>query len=373
MTTAPLPIRYSHHLATSRRAGFTLVELLVSVTILALMSSMILFGMISAQKMAKVQRAKSQIARLHEIIAQRWEEIETLRMPPPHTSVVPSWYATLWQSKWRRPGSPTLTHWYAFDRLRKLRETLRMELPDRASDIRYPPSPPGSGVGAIGAPPPQPSDTGARYTANARYYFNVVTRNNKSDWGERFADSECLYMIVSRIEIGEANGLEFFGQKEIGDKDGDGMPEIWDPWNNPIRFIRWPVGFGVQGSNQSTLQIVPDANIVAVSGVDRTTFPGDAFDPLDADGGAFFHFSLVYSEGPDEISDIAHAPTDQTAWGPKQYAASPSDPNVDYPFVEFSAGNGDKWMIGNTNGDGESQERNYMDNIHNHNVETGTK
>jgi hypothetical protein len=317
------------------------------------------------------------------MIAERWEAIESMRMPAtPTNTAPPPWFMNLWQTKWGRspPTDPRqwAQSWAAFDRLRKIRETMRMELPDRASDIRRPPTP-GAGVSPIGAPPPQPSDAGIRYTANPRYYYNVVQRNKNPNWGDQFADAECLYMIISRMEVGESTGLEFFSQKEIGDKDRDGMPELWDPWGNPIRFIRWPTGFSEVGSARSSLQAVPNPNS-SVPGTfppfDRTLFPADALDPTDVDGGGFFHFSLIYSAGPDELSDVAHGPKNNSVWNPDQYATrgqGPNDANVDNPFVEFTGSDGKKWRIGGVNGDDNDSEDNSTDNIHNHLIETSTK
>ena len=43
----------------------------------------------------------------------------------------------------------------------------------------------------------------------------------------------------------DTSGLEYFTDKEIGDKDNDGMKEILDAWGNPIFMYRWAPGVSV--------------------------------------------------------------------------------------------------------------------------------
>jgi hypothetical protein len=42
---------------------------------------------------------------------------------------------------------------------------------------------------------------------------------------------------------GDKSALDYFDSTEIGDTDGDGMPEILDGWGTPLTFIRWPAGY----------------------------------------------------------------------------------------------------------------------------------
>ena len=63
---------------THRRA-FTLTELMVSIVIIAILSSVTLYAMASVQTQAQVQRTKAQAAKLHELVMERWESYETRR------------------------------------------------------------------------------------------------------------------------------------------------------------------------------------------------------------------------------------------------------------------------------------------------------
>jgi prepilin-type N-terminal cleavage/methylation domain-containing protein len=68
-------------LATRRsRRAFTLVELLITVSIIAIMASMVLFAVYSAQEMAKTQKTKALIAKLDAIIKAKYETYKTARV-----------------------------------------------------------------------------------------------------------------------------------------------------------------------------------------------------------------------------------------------------------------------------------------------------
>ena len=253
-------------IARVSRCAFTLTELLVSITIIVILAATLLFGMAGVQNTAKVQRTKSQIARIHEMLAERWESYETRRV---QFSSDP---------RLRYPdGTPYPPQ---LNRLIVHRELMRLELPERQTD---------SDDTSIS---PTFTKLGIPLPSLARYYANFIANHASPSWSPENQSSECLYMILSRMEVGDGNGLEFFSENEIGDTDGDGMPEILDGWRNPIRFIRWPAGYtgpsGIQTGDPSG--------------------GGDAFDlaradwrlkNMDSTDDTYAIFPLVYSSGPD--------------------------------------------------------------------------
>ncbi len=344
------------------RGAFTLVELLVAVTIIVILSTLILFGMSGVQKLAKVQRAKAQVSRLHELIAEKWESLDSRRVPSVnlgyyYASTTPlqahPWWDQLWRNDWGRPATASVAETTAFDRLRKLRELARIEMPERASDIFF--------FRASQPTQVRQPDLWPAIPADLRYFYSFVCNHARSwqnpaasdYWANQYASAECLYMIVSRMEVGEASTLEFFNEKEIGDKDRDGMPELWDPWGNPILFLRWPTGFV-----PSPLQ--PTANPLESN---------DPYDLADVDGGAYFYFSLIVSCGPDGEPDLAMKVNG--SGGDQINYSLPADANNNNPFQVF--GSSPSWRVGqvyDTNGDGTD---NSIDNIHNHLIETTTR
>jgi hypothetical protein len=123
-------------------------------------------------------------------------------------------------------------------------------------------------------------------------------------------------MIVAEMnEIG-GNGLDFLQEGEIGDVDGDGMPEILDAWGNPINFIRWPYGFlsGGVGPDGVWNTADDDPSLSAIMVNDPDNSP-DPFDPLavyrDANNKRYpALYPLIFSAGPDGKYEILtdHAP-----------------------------------------------------------------
>jgi general secretion pathway protein G len=106
--------------ALRRAGGFTLVELLITVSIIAIIATMVLFAVFSAQERAREQKTRALITKLNSIIVERWDGYRTRRVPitiPPNAT----------------PAQ------IAMQRLWGLRDLMRMELPDRWSDVHDPP------------------------------------------------------------------------------------------------------------------------------------------------------------------------------------------------------------------------------------------
>jgi hypothetical protein len=110
----------------------------------------------------------------------------------------------------------------------------------------------------------------------------------------RYQGSECLWMIIMRGGLSAEGAIEHFRDDEQGDRDKDNALEFWDGWGRPIDFIRWPAGFSsiVQPQNASTNP--------------------DPFDPLRVSGTVNFPglnqrdyalIPLIYSPGPDEATN----------------------------------------------------------------------
>ena len=102
--------------------AFTLVELLVAISIIVLLASMVLVTLAAVQEGAREDRTRAQIARLNELVMQSWEAYETRRVP---VRIPPAM---------RRSRQATNAV-----RVRAKRELLRLEMPDRLTDIKDPP------------------------------------------------------------------------------------------------------------------------------------------------------------------------------------------------------------------------------------------
>ena len=97
-------------------AGFTLVELLVTITIIGMLAAMMLGGLHAAGNIGKEAATKATIAKLNGIIMQRYESYMTRRVP---IQIL--------------PGTPPSVA--ALNRLNALRDLMWLEMPDHMSDI----------------------------------------------------------------------------------------------------------------------------------------------------------------------------------------------------------------------------------------------
>lgn len=248
----------------ARRAaalGFTLIELMVTIAIIAILAGVFLAALQKAQQAANISHTQALIAKLHSQLMLRYESYRTRRLPIPTTGLTPRQAAAL--------------------RLQAVRELMRMEMPDRWSDVttgpQFLPTLPGGGVSA------------ASSSIRAKFISNMLHVGP-------YEDAECLYLIITSGVADDLMAGEQISPADIGDKDGNGFLEFHDAWGNPIHFIRWAPGF------VSDLQRGPTSAATS----------HDPFDPLKLQPEAFALYPLIYSAGPDRSCDIVRAPTDAT-------------------------------------------------------------
>lgn len=242
-----------------KREGFTLVELLMVIMIIGLLTTFVLVAMAGATRTAKENRTTAQIAKIHELLMDKYASYQYRRMPPSNLNVARA------QRGLFNPGSNPSTNqpiksyeeWMtvvgfkvvARDRLTATREMMRLELPCTKAEVVDPNNPAAKIKESLLFEPLNPHPKNRLVPALSRAYYQralAATGGSLNVWTAGVNESaECLYLILSQLRDGDASALEFFSENEIGDTDGDGMKEVLDGWGQPIAFQRWAPGFGV--------------------------------------------------------------------------------------------------------------------------------
>ena len=237
--------------------GVTLVELLVTMVIIAIIGTALLGASRVAMEGARESRTKSTIAKLHTLLMEKYESYETRRV-----DIDPDIYTKadelLPDDQYKQVKYGQIL---ADARLLGLRELMKLEMPDRWSDIILNQVPDNTPLAVAANPPAILNSLPSLTNAYRRRYYSLPPEDKDGnpltgDKMRQYQSAECLYMIIMLATAdGEARTL--FSPQDIGDADGDGAPEFHDGWGNPISFIRWPAGF-VGESNLMTGD--PDAD-----------------------------------------------------------------------------------------------------------------
>jgi type II secretory pathway pseudopilin PulG len=305
--------------------AITLVELLVTLVIIAILSSLTLTGLAGVRQRTKIEKTKSTIRKVHELIIPRYESYLRRRVP--------------------LPSGLTSGTAIARERLARVRTLLVYEMPDSWADTGNSIADPwnaGNGTTPIGTGTSAITSYARTPLVQSYAAFRGSVSGTSSKSATAFQDhasSECLFLIVSR-GLGNPDALEQFRSDEIGDTDLDNAPEFIDGWGQPIGYVRWPSGAHLL-SPPSLLQ------------VNNASTRHDPFDPFRVDLNAYALYPLIFSPGPDLIGNISV--TTNSGWSP--LVGSPG-------LAPFPAGNFSP-LLGSPNNTASTDAN---DNISNHSL-----
>lgn len=259
--------------------GYTLVELLVSVSIILVLLALLGGAISAARNGAQAGATTNAISKLDQVITTQFRRYESRSVP---RDVVASVRSSLGTSG-TNPSAARAWH------IR--RNMITADMPDRWSDVAFMAS------GTASFP-----RTGAQAAYVATYRAAVQAGRTPTD---QYGGAECLFMIAMQGGFADCLDCNGLGQLKKGDKDTDGALEFWDEWNNPIDYILWAPGYRKVGD--AALLFAPLDAAFATTGSVR---PGLGMRPL------------IYSAGPDGKYGLSRDPATATA---DQAAANPAN------------------------------------------------
>ena len=299
--------------------GFTLVEMLIVIAIIAILAAAMAYAVAGAQESSKVAKTRALIAKLHALVMQKYEAYRNRRLPiaVPPTVVDPATSAVI----------PTPSRTIAKARCDALRRFMKMEMPERWTDVTDDPAMSPIKLVKPGSPNSDPSQWPAyldvtnrgipatvamqRSAACQAYYafFNSLgSASVASAQSDANQGAKCLYLIVT-LGLDDPDALENFSPTDIGDPDHNGCKVFLDAWGNPIRFLRWAPGFVSPLQPEWTAASQNDMRMpdqFDPGGIYHAPTPG-SIGPLGGGrvwGNTFALYPLIYSAGPDGHYDI---------------------------------------------------------------------
>jgi len=206
--------------------GFTLVELLMVITIIGILTGISVTVVRQAYHTARVARTNATIAKLDRVLMEMYADYENRRVPSPNFTGTSPEAAMVTQAA----------------RLWFLRDMIRMEMPCNKAEIeagpvnfsfRYEYVNRNTGLKEIGTT----GFVSAPESPLRRLYAQEMGKSNND-----YLPAKCLYLVVM---YGNPEVRELFQDREIATDPEDNLSYFVDGWGNPIYFLRWAPGLAL--------------------------------------------------------------------------------------------------------------------------------
>ncbi len=234
---------------SSRRRGFTLVELMVVIGIIAFLAGLVTYASMGVVSSARHSATRALVVKLDRLVETRREAFDRFIEFSDRRSgyFQPPEYMTHPADRTLFATNPSLAVYIARKRFYQL------GFPQRFADW----------------------DTNFDGTPDAP--FNSVPASHLPET----ESSEMLYWFLTNAAQFGADpvGTGEFSASEVRDTDGDGLPEFVDAWGTPLRFYRWPTRLirpqppGSEGNPQT--QVGPPDDLTNNTFADPDAYPGD--------------------------------------------------------------------------------------------------
>ena len=276
-----------------RRVGFTLLEMLITISIIGVLAGLTLIVMNGVTNQAEQEATKATIRKINGLLQRRVESFHRAFRGTRRDNAVNQTLLALNAGIQAQLGRPfpleTLADEAAIPIIARKREFqfyFPQRVEDRLNDLS---GRDGQAVGSAltapgllqswyelvaaplasqqlisegSTPPLDPTDINLRVSEN-------WSRHDRST-----ESSELLYFALTRLEDFGAGAAapDAFTDAEVADTDGDGFLEFVDAWGNPLQFYRWPtrlVDWDVPVPFRPILAVPDDATDIRVITADE--------------------------------------------------------------------------------------------------------